>query len=362
MNFSKRPLRFSAPLVNRAPSVVWTSLVFSMIASLGACSTNSPTMEDSDLDTQAVGVVGDENTPVPGSDDAKLADNFNNQGESSVESTEDTAQESGTARVVDRSFGTRRAPKVQDQPVQSGEHWLNAFYFVRSPEETWESMSQMIYGRTDRADFLAKWNSQGTLAVGRVIYYNSALRPADSTSIKVFSEDFGVALEQVTVAAGDSLSSLALARYGNVGGWKEIAALNNLDNADLIQVGQTLVIQPAQVATKAILEQVIAQASEPKVDPAAANAPPVAAEAAPSEEDSELAQLDPEQVEAPVVAAVEAAATQDDNSKYIYAAALLVFAALLIVVIRRRRAKDASKQGWDDSASVTKLTRPKANV
>jgi LPXTG-motif cell wall-anchored protein len=155
---------------------------------------------------------------------------------------------------VGRRHRSNRAPAVQQAPFQVDNFWMNAFYFVRSDSETWESLSQTLYGRPDRAQLLSKWNSEAPLGVGTVVYYNSPMRPEDGQTMKVFSEDFGYKLETVTVQAGDWLSKIGQAQYGDVRTWMEIAAINpDIVNPDRIEIGQVLRLQPAQIDTASVI-------------------------------------------------------------------------------------------------------------
>ncbi len=139
-----------------------------------------------------------------------------------------------------------RSFEVRQKAFQKNGSWVNAFYFVRSDQESWAGISQKIYGSAARAKELAAWNSNIKLAAGTVVYYNSPNRPGDSANMKSFAQDFGVPLEKYTVRKGDWLSKLALAKYGNVKLWKEIRALNpKLRNPNLIEIGQVIELAPA---------------------------------------------------------------------------------------------------------------------
>lgn len=152
----------------------------------------------------------------------------------------------------------REAISTRTAAFESEGFWMNAFYFVREKGETWNQLSEKIYGRTDRADLLRKWNHRVKLKVGQVVYYNSPTRPDDSTAMKVFAEDFGYQLEEIKVKKGDTLSKIGKARYGSIYTWKEISALNpDLPNPDKIEVGQVIRVQPVNVDTQPVLHDII---------------------------------------------------------------------------------------------------------
>lgn len=152
----------------------------------------------------------------------------------------------------------REAIETQNSPFESEGFWMNAFYFVREKGETWNNLSEKIYGRSDRADLLRKWNRRVKLKVGQVVYYNSPTRPDDSSAMKVFAEDFGFQLEDIKVKKGDTLSKIGKARYGSIYTWKEISALNpELSNPDKIEVGQVIRVQPINMDTQPVLNNII---------------------------------------------------------------------------------------------------------
>lgn len=161
----------------------------------------------------------------------------------------DSTQQSGNGSVhlQDHRKAYRKSvrPMVHSVPVKEGEHWLNAFYFVTSDAETWQSLSKKFYNRDDRAELLSKWNLGQTLQSGSVVYYNSPFRPQDRDKMLSFSEDFGQPFEQHEVKAGDTLSKIAGSLWGDVNAWPAIAAANpQLAHPDVIEIGETLFLPP----------------------------------------------------------------------------------------------------------------------
>lgn len=328
---------------------MWTSLVFSLIGGLAACSSHKTDESTSPADDVAMA------TQPTGNELSTDLDQPNSSSKSKGGGAAGTT-------AHDTGFGHRHAPEVKDQPFHAGDQVMNAYYFVRNPNETWASLSQTIYDRADRADLLANWNHRGTLKVGRVIYYNSVLRPTDESSMKVFTEDFGYSLQQVAVRKGDSLSSIAKGLYGDAQSWKEIAALNpSISNPDIIQVGQKIAVQPAQIDVKTPISQFIAQnsISDAKSDKVVDNK-----ETKPNET-AQVAKTD-QSGEGGVAAITKFAKA---NAPIIGGVIALAILAGVGVVVRKRimekkayEAANATKN-WDDPAgNVTKLTRPKTNV
>jgi len=330
------------------------TLAFTALASLAACSSNS-NIQDSDTD---LGML----SPDEGETYSSFEDD----------------QDTGSSKKIgghDFGFGNRRAPQIATSPFQAQDRWMNSFYLVRSPNETWESLSELIYGRPDRADMIARWNQDGTLKVGRVIYYNSALRPDDSASMKVLAEDFGLGMQEVEVVAGDSLSEIGLRLYGDLQTWKEIAVLNpQIAQPDLIVPGQRLLVQPAQLNTRAILEQLLVQAAASTAVPET----PSSFDNSDNTTSAETAQLDQREREA--VAQVDETPTEPvtaSSSGSIFSAGLLTkvavglgaIATLALLFIRWRNNKLAQQNDpWahsidphtpatTDESKVTKLNQ-----
>jgi hypothetical protein len=267
------------------------------------------------------------------------------------------------------AYGSRRAPRVKDQPFQVDGRWMNAFYMVRNSQETWTTLSEMIYDRADRADILSQWNKGGTLKVGRVVYYNSALRPEDSSSMKVLAMDFGIPMETITIKRGDTLSLIGQAMYGDAQTWKELAALNpQISSPDIIQVGQTLSVQPAQLDTRSILKQLIAAASANPSNSigAGSDIPVTAGQISQDTAESDLGQLDPSKDASSAVAEPgKLTNLLSSNNVAKVGLAVILLGLVGFVLWRRRQAQSQldTLASWpnDQATNVTKLSNPTAN-
>lgn len=264
-----------------------------------------------------------------------------------------------------------RAPKIAAAPFQAKDgRWLNAFYFVRSSDESWQSLSKKFYGRPDRAEFLKNWNRGRGLAPGEVVYYNSPSRPEDSSEMKVFAQDFGMELESVVVQKDDWLSKIGESRYGDARDWHEIAALNpEISNPDLIEIGQRLRVQPIHIDTAAALQKLLAEMSgsskpsaakvdEPKaqeakpVAQAAIEAPPTQFEEPPPPIQKELPKVE----EAPPIQKKLRPSDKVAMGPPDYAmigAGLVAGLALALLVLRRLRARKALQQMQEEAAQAT---------
>jgi LPXTG-motif cell wall-anchored protein len=210
---------------------------------LGACSTTAP----------KAGVAGEDLPPTE-------------QQETIVESVDAESLHQGSGLRAERSrarYRESRFPQVSSRPENKGGYWLNGYYFVRG-ESGYEEISQLIYGRTDRAALLSQWNGGRPVVAGSVVYYNSPFRPDDSSALKVLSDDFSLGGGTYTVQAGDTLSGIAQNKFGSLELWREIAAMNRglLASPDLIEVGQVLRLQPSTLDTAPALNRFIALQQE----------------------------------------------------------------------------------------------------
>lgn len=240
--------------ISRQPMKYW-ALSLSLLG-LGACSsTKNPA--DTAADASYSDVPSNEAIDAP-STEAGLAGGAEGSLSNEMPALDPSAL--GASPVVAQSGGgvayrESQFPEIASRPIQKGTYLLNGYVFVRT-ERNWKDLSKLLYGREDRAALLAEWNGNAEIAPGSVVYYNSPFRPDDSATLKSFDSDFGMTLSGVSVAAGDTLSSIAAKVYGNVEGWHELATLNAdlLRHPDSIEVGQTLRLSPKLRDTASILQ------------------------------------------------------------------------------------------------------------
>lgn len=160
-----------------------------------------------------------------------------------------------------QAYRKSKRPVIHSMPLRQGEHWLNSFYVLTSEQESWQSLSQKFYGRSDRAGLLQNWNLSTPLNSGAIVYYNSPFRPQDRERMLSFAEDFGQRAEAYVVRKGDTLSKLAGQLWGNVHAWPAIAAINpQIAHPDVIQIGQTIALPPF-VNSESILATLKTQSS-----------------------------------------------------------------------------------------------------
>jgi len=237
-------------------------------------------------------------------------------------------------------------PVVHSVPVKNGDHWLNAFYFITSESETWQSLATKFYNRPEHADMLRQWNGHDHLAVGTVVYYNSPFRPQDRDQMLSFAEDFGQRNEAYQVVAGDSLSLIASRLWGNVHAWPAIAAINpQLAHPDLIQIGETLYLPPT-VDTQSVLAKMVN-------DPLSLQG---------SGMDDSLPQLD-QPAQAPVAATIDAPppppstrTPMRSSTLVALAGAILVLASLVYMFWRRAQTQSQDPYAGDSLSKMDKLT------
>ena len=127
---------------------------------------------------------------------------------------------------------------------------LNRYYFLRTGD-TPEFLSKLFYETPDRAEQLVAWNQpRESWQAGKIIYYKSAVKPADRKMLS-FYEEKEVAPETYVTKAGDSLAKLAEEKYGSALSAVEIAAVNDLHTDDALPVGKELKLYPAPLGGEA---------------------------------------------------------------------------------------------------------------
>jgi hypothetical protein len=362
----------NSKFVDFSKSLFSSSLVVAFTISLTHCAstTDTPTEESAVLDSTSEaaavdpGLSGDLNE-ITGQE----SNNFDFTGDSSSNSSTGESLDSDSG---DPLFGKRRAPKIASKPFEKEGRLMNAFYLVRGSEENWQSLSKLIYGRSDRGDFLKLWNSNIVVRPGALIYYNSALRPDDSEQVKIFAEDFGLEMQKYEIKKGDSLSAIGLEKFGNLQTWKELAVLNpQLRSPDQIEVGQVLTLQPTVLDTQAILERVMAEAkSAPEQDKTPPEAPPASGDSTSSVENSsippdnavastlteKLPVAESNTTEAKLNKGSESGGMINSDNLIILAIVLIVGGLAAMAIRRRQLARKIQEAAWNaGQGTVTKM-------
>lgn len=153
------------------------------------------------------------------------------------------AADTAAAPKKPRKKGSK-APAIPKESVWKKGHTLNRYYFVR-PGDTAESVAQLIYGDTTRAQDLTAWN-KGAWAVGALVLFESASNASD-TEMKSFFEERDIASEAYTVKAGEKLTQIAESTYGDSKSWVEIAAFNQLTSTKVAE-GTVINLFPSKIA------------------------------------------------------------------------------------------------------------------
>jgi nucleoid-associated protein YgaU len=152
----------------------------------------------------------------------------------------------GSTSASAKWSGSTPMPKVASAPFDSGGVWMNAYQFVRSKDDQWQTLSTRAYGSPGQAETLKAWNPGVKLKPGNIVYYNSPQRPTDQERMRHIADDLGLPLENVSVNAGDTLSKMAEKFYQEPQLWKEIAALNpSISRPDWVIPGTALRVMPS---------------------------------------------------------------------------------------------------------------------
>lgn len=147
------------------------------------------------------------------------------------------------ARVGRRGI---EAPKIPGSAITKKGTNLNRFYFARKGDNP-KQLSQLLYGNPDRAKDLLKWNGASSWKPGSVIYYSSPV-DANDTKMQAFYQERNVPVEEYTVDASDTIFSIAEKKLGDKRSWKEIAAVNGMENSNGIEAGQKLALYAADLS------------------------------------------------------------------------------------------------------------------
>lgn len=131
--------------------------------------------------------------------------------------------------------------KIRSEPFRQNGRLMNSVYIVRS-DSNLAGVSQKLFGK-NREKILLEDNphlARG-LKTGDKVYYNSPLRPDDSTTMKVSYDDVGAVAEEYVTRVGDNIRVFSKKLLGFPDSWKEIWSTNaNVESKDVVDQGLTL--------------------------------------------------------------------------------------------------------------------------
>lgn len=131
--------------------------------------------------------------------------------------------------------------KIRSEPFRKNGRLMNSVYIVRSDSNLAE-VSQKLFGK-NRAKILLEDNphlARG-LKTGDKVYYNSPLRPDDSTTMKVSYDDVGAVAEEYVTRMGDNIRTFSKKLLGFPDAWKEVWSTNeSVESKDVVEQGLTL--------------------------------------------------------------------------------------------------------------------------
>lgn len=166
--------------------------------------------------------------------------------------------------------------KITSAPYMVDSKWVNAVYIAR-PGDSLKSISRKIYGE-DRSKELKKINTtfkSRSVKPGDKIYYNSPMRPDDSSKISLYFEENGTPSQTYVAQKGDNIRKISKKLLGYDNAWKEVWATNPVESKYNLQEGEVLRYWPTEVVTSTTL----AQAEKPMAPPAPEMMPPPASQA-----------------------------------------------------------------------------------
>ena len=243
--------------------------------------------------------------------------------------------------------------RIKSQPYQVGDFLVNAVYIARQKESI-QSISNKIFS-SNQVSQLYSINPHlkaRSVKVGDKIYYQSPVRPQDSSQLLFYFEDNGIQPEYHQIQAGQNIRKVASQLLGHANSWKEIWATNsNLDSKGIVNDSITIRYWPKGVSA------LPPSVSEPTPEPETPIEPePIPEEPEPVPEEEEIE----EQPEQPPFSEEEKVSSDpsspsdslDDSflnnirdriSTDIMIGIILVFIAVLFAVIivkRRNKRKD----------------------
>lgn len=247
----------------------------------------SPTPEVATTDSPGVEALSDSSTPLnldspapvvenaaPVTTDTGITETPIATTDSIPSSTENVTE---SAPIVEKPKATiSPLQKVASAPYMVGKTWVNAVYLAR-PGDTLKSISKMIYGDDSRVAELKKINTRyksRSVKPGDKIYYNSPVRPEDSTKIANFYEDSGVPSESYVAQKGDNIRKVSKKLLGYNNAWMEIWSTNPVDSKGKLAEGEVLRYWKGSAPAEAHTTSTLAQNNPPTHSDAAANLPP----------------------------------------------------------------------------------------
>ena len=133
--------------------------------------------------------------------------------------------------------------KIQTTSFRKGGVLANSVYLAR-PQDTLGSVAEKIYGESSKKKLLLTLNPhfQGkTLKVGDKVYYNSPMRPTDSSRVLTYYEELGLSPQSYISKSGDNIRVLSKEFLGDSGSWKEVWAYNlQIESKGELPAGSTL--------------------------------------------------------------------------------------------------------------------------
>jgi nucleoid-associated protein YgaU len=209
-------------------------------------------------------VDGDSNVPsmdadfeAPGAEDATLEASAAAAPSMEEADIGDSTMETPAPDLIAES--TSSQPSMQMQPIVSAPgtkggdkkaslSGSEGIYIVQ-PGDSLAEISHKIYGHNDAWQELAKVNN---ISSPYVIYPGNKIAfPTTTPAAQTFAVKYDQVPERtITVKQGDTLSSLAEKVFGAAHGWKIFTVYNEIQNPNLIEVGQTLSFKDPAMLSK----------------------------------------------------------------------------------------------------------------
>ena len=142
--------------------------------------------------------------------------------------TPEAEEEASFVKVSETGKTWVPVKKIQTTPFRKSGVLANSVYLAR-PQDTLGSVAEKIYGDLSKKKLLLTLNPHfrgKTLKVGDKVYYNSPMRPTDSSRVLTYYEELGLSPQSYIAKSGDNIRVLSKKFLGDSGSWKEVWAYN----------------------------------------------------------------------------------------------------------------------------------------
>ena len=209
------------------------------------------------------------------SEDVGMED-ISSQADASISAESPSATEKNASTTTESEKSFIPLNKIISVAYKKSDYLVNAVYIARE-NDTLQTVSQKIYGSDKTSDlYVINPHLQSrSVKVGDKIYYNSPLRPDDSSRLLFYYEDINAPSSFHLLSPGDNIRSVSSQLLGHPNSWKEIWATNpELESKGEISRSINIVYWPKQTVAQAAPAPE-PPAPEPSIEPSPSDKMPM---------------------------------------------------------------------------------------